>query len=70
MRLLVNRSTAEEVVWKEAHKDYKSRKGGVKQILVNRGGATTLVPLAELSVQELDGLLPSGVNVNPEGAGS
>jgi hypothetical protein len=70
MRLLVNRSTAEEVVWKEAHKDFKSRKGGVRQVLVNRGGATTLVPLSELSVQELDGLLPRGVCINPEGAES
>jgi hypothetical protein len=48
-----------EEVWRATPDDYKSTSGGVRQVVVLRASGTTLVPLAELTAEEVQKRLPA-----------
>lgn len=43
------------------HRDFKGRVGGIQSLLLNRQGATQLVPLDELTDAEIDERLPLAI---------
>ena len=47
------RKDLESRVWKDTHADARSKSGATRSILVLRHGATTLVPMSELTDDEL-----------------
>jgi hypothetical protein len=47
-----------KLVWRHTHRDYKGIRNGQRCILVNRDGATVLVPLTDLTSAEIAARLP------------
>ena len=47
------KSDALAQIWRETHRDFRGKIGGVKYIMVLRLGGSTLVPLASLSDNEV-----------------
>ena len=50
---MTDRKKALAQIWRETHRDYKGKLNGVKTIMVNRKGATCLVPLEQLTEDEI-----------------
>lgn len=48
-------------VWTNTHRDFKGTMNGVKTILVNRGGGTTLIDLDSLTDAEIASHLPKKI---------
>jgi hypothetical protein len=43
-----------QMIWKKTHRDFKGKVEGKRSILVNREGATCLVPLTDLTDEEIE----------------
>lgn len=54
----VDRKQGEKAIWRRTHADFKGRYGDVKTVLVFREGGTTIVPLADLRLDEIARLYP------------
>lgn len=46
------------LIYRHTHRDYKGNAGGVRSIMVHRGGASCVVPLDGLTEAEVANLLP------------
>lgn len=56
-----DRKKLEALLWKHTSPDFKSKLGGVKQVLTMSDGATRLVPISSLTDAELFRKLPNAV---------
>lgn len=53
-----DRQRKEDAVYFATHHDFKGRFGGVRSIMVLRNGGSTIVPLSELTDEEISSRLP------------
>ena len=54
------------LIYRHTHRDYKGNYGGVKSIMVCRGGASCVVPLDGLTEAEVADRLPSAMKKESE----
>ena len=52
------------VIWGKTHRDFRGKIEGKKAILVNRDGATQLVPLSDLTDAEIARRMPKNVIID------